>query len=374
MHGMRATAAVFENLFTPFTVADVEIDSPGPGEVLVQVVATGVCHTDAITRDGDLPFPPPGVLGHEGAGIVAAVGDGVSNVAVGDKVVIGWPWCGQCRNCLEGQPRYCLSLGQLVAGGSRPDGTSALRRADGSPLHSHFFGQSSFATYSLCAASSLVPVAADAPIEILGPLACGIGTGAGAVLNALRPHAGSAVVVYGAGAVGLSAVMAARLTGATTIVAVDRLAARLRLAAELGATETIDVSAPGTDPVAAVREICGGPADFSLECTGVIDVVRQAADSVGMRGTCALIGGAPAGAPFSLDHMSTLWGKRVIGTLGGEGRSVALIGALIALHKQGRFPYDRLITSFPLAAVNEALEASHAGDVIKPVLRMADAG
>src|SRR6185437_4495916 len=269
-------------------------------------------HTDAITRDGDLPFPPPGVLGHEGAGIVAAVGDGVSNVAAGDKVVIGWPWCGQCRNCQEGQPRYCGSLGQLVAGGSRPDGSTALRRADGSPLHSHFFGQSSFATYSLCAASSLVPVAADAPVAILGPLACGIGTGAGAVLNVLRPFVGASIVIYGAGAVGLSAVMAARLTGATTIVAVDKLASRLFLFRDPGATETIDVSAAasaassaaGTDPVAAVHEICGGPADFSLECTGVIDVVRQAADSVGMRGTCALIGGAPAGASFSLDHMS----------------------------------------------------------------------
>jgi len=367
---VRATAAVFDKLFTPFSVAEVDLDSPGPGEVLVQIVATGVCHTDAITRDGDLPFPPPGVLGHEGAGIVAEVGDGVTNVAVGDKVVIGWPWCGQCRNCLEGQPRYCLSLGQLVAGGGRPDGTTALRRTDGSALHSHFFGQSSFATYSLCAASSLVPVAADAPIETLGPLACGIGTGAGAVLNALRPHTGSSLVVYGAGAVGLSAVMAARLTGATTIIAVDRLASRLALAREFGATETIDVSVPGTDPVAAVHEICGGPADFSVECTGIIDVVRQAADSVGMRGTCCLIGGAPAGASFSLDHMSTLWGKRVIGTLGGEGRSVSLISALIALNKQGRFPYDKLITPFPLSSVNEALEASKAGEVVKPVLRM----
>src|SRR5262249_38856850 len=137
---MRATAAIFEKLFTPFTVADVEIDKPGPSEVLVEIVATGVCHTDAITRDGDLPFPPPGVLGHEGAGIVAEVGSEVTSVAVGDKVVIGWPWCGQCRNCLEGQPRYCLSLGPLVAGGSRSDGSTALRRADGSPLNSHFFG------------------------------------------------------------------------------------------------------------------------------------------------------------------------------------------------------------------------------------------
>jgi aryl-alcohol dehydrogenase len=366
---MRATAAIFEKLYTPFSVAEVEIEEPGPGEVLVQIVASGVCHTDALARDGDMPFPAPGVLGHEGAGIVAAVGPGVSSVAAGDKVVIGWPWCGTCRNCLDGQPRYCLSLGPLVVSGARADGSTALRRLDGSPLHSHFFGQSSFATYSVCAANALVPVPADAPVEILGPLACGISTGAGAVLNALRPGVGSSIVVYGAGAVGLSAVMAARLTGATTIIAVDRLASRLSLARELGATETIDVSG-GLDPVAAVHEICGGPADFSMDCAGVVAVLEQAAASVGMRGTVALIGGAPAGASFALEHQPTLWGKRVIGTLGGEGRSVTLISSLITLNKQGRFPYDRLIASFPLEQVNDALEASHAGDVIKPVLRM----
>jgi len=301
--------------------------------------------------------------------VVEAVGDGVTNVSVGDKVIIGWPWCGSCGNCLDGQPRYCLELGPLVITGSRGDGSTALRRLDGSPLHSHFFGQSSFATYSICAANALVPVPADADVSLLGPLACGISTGAGAVLNALRPFAGSSVVVYGAGAVGLSAIMAARLTAATHIIAVDRLASRLSLAAELGATETIDVST-GADPVAAVHEICGGPADFGLDCAGNVNVLRQAADSVGMRGTVALIGGAPAGASFSLDHMSTLWGKKVVGILGGEGRSVSLINTLITLNAQGRFPYDRLIEKFPLDQVNEALEASHRGDVIKPVLTM----
>jgi aryl-alcohol dehydrogenase len=366
---MRANAAVFEKLFTPLSVTEVEIDAPGPGEALVKVIAAGVCHTDALARDGDMPFPAPGVLGHEGAGVVAAVGDGVTNVTVGDKVVIGWPWCGSCRNCLDGQPRYCLSLGPLVIGGSRGDGSTSLRRLDGSPLHSHFFGQSSFASYSVCAANALVPVPADADVSLLGPLACGISAGAGAVLNALRPFAGSSVVVYGAGAVGLSAIMAARLTAATHIIAVDRLASRLSLATELGATETIDVSS-GVDPVAAVHEICGGPADFGLDCAGNVNVLRQAADSVGMRGTVALIGGAPAGASFSLDHMSTLWGKKVVGILGGEGRSATLISTLITLNDQGRFPYDRLIEKFPLDRVNEALEASHRGDVIKPVLTM----
>jgi aryl-alcohol dehydrogenase len=366
---MRAAAAVFEKLCTPLNVTEVEIDEPGPGEALVKIVATGVCHTDALARDGDMPFPAPGVLGHEGAGIVEAVGAGVTNVAVGDKVVIGWPWCGRCRNCLEGQPRYCLQLGPLVIAGSRADGTTALRRLDGSPLHSHFFGQSSFASYSICAASALVPVDADADVALLGPLACGISTGAGAVLNALRPFTGSSIVIYGAGAVGLSAVMAARLTPATHIIAVDRLAARLALASELGATETIDVST-GLDPVATVTEICGGPADFAMDCAGNLNVLRQAGDSIGMRGTVALIGGAPAGAAFSMDHQSTLWGKKVVGILGGEGRSESLINTLITLNKQGRFPYDRLIQTFPLDQVNEALEASHRGDVIKPVLRM----
>src|ERR1700678_3792866 len=164
--------------------------------------------------------------------------------------------------------------------------------------------------------------------------------------------------------------MAARLTPATSIIAVDRLASRLSLARELGATETIDVSAAGVDPVAAVHEICGGPADFAMDCAGNLNVLRRAADSVGMRGTVALIGGAPAGASFSLDHLTTLWGKKVVGILGGEGRSVSLINTLITLNNQGRFPYDRLITPFPLDQVNEALEASHHGDVIKPVLVM----
>ena len=366
----HGTAAIFEKLHTPLSVSDVIIDDPGPGEALVRVVASGVCHTDALARDGDMPFPAPGVLGHEGSGIVEATGPDVTNVAVGDHVVIGWPWCGTCRNCLDGQPRYCLSLGPLVTSGARPDGSTSLRRqADGSALHSHFFGQSSFCTYSICDANALVPMPEDAPLETLGPLACGIGTGAGAVLNVLRPHTGSSVVVYGAGAVGLSAIMAARLTGATAIIAVDRLASRLTLARDLGATETINVTQT-SDPVQAVTEICGGPADFSLECTGVIDVLHQAAGSVGMRGTVALIGGAPAGASFTLDHFSTLWGKRVVGILGGESRSVPLIGALITLNRQGRFPYDRLIETFPLDQVNEALDASHSGAVVKPVLRM----
>lgn len=367
---MRTTAAVLDERDGAFSLQELEIDEPRAGEVLVRVVASGICHTDGLARHGDLPFPLPGVLGHEGAGVVETIGPDVESVHVGDRVVIGWPWCGRCRNCLDGEPRYCAELGPLLIGGARTDGSMALRRLDGTPVHSHFFGQSSFATYALTTERALVPVPDDVPLELVGPLACGVSTGAGAVLTTVQPAVGSSLVVFGAGTVGLSAVMAARSTGATRVVAVDRNASRLALARELGATHTVDVQDVGDDVVTAVHDLCGGPADNALECTGNVHVLRQAADSVGMLGTCVLIGGAPSGAEFSLDHLTTLWGKRIVGVLGGGGRSTTLIGALMQLYLQDRFPFDRLVQTFPLAEVEEALAASYAGDVIKPVLRM----
>jgi aryl-alcohol dehydrogenase len=369
---MKVTAAVIEEQHAPFTLAELELDAPGPGEALVRVVATGICHTDEITRHGELPMPYPGVLGHEGAGVVEAIGEGVTHVAVGDHVVIGWPSCGTCANCRKGEPRYCARLGEALCGGGRllgpRAGQSALRRESGAPVHSHFFGQSSFATHALTWAEALVVVPKTASLEMLGPLACGIATGAGAVFNTVKPEAGSSIVVYGAGAVGLAAVMAARLSPATRIIAVDRHANRLDLARRFGATHVVD--ATEQDAVAAVHEICGGPADYAIECTGVIAVVRQAADSVGMLGTCVLIGGAPAGAEFSLDHLTTLWGKRIVGVLGGGGRSTELIGTLVALHAQGRFPFDELVEFYELADIEKGLTDALEGRVLKPVLRM----
>ena len=193
---MKITAAVVGERHGEFELEEVLLNEPREGEVLVRVAATGICHTDIITRHGDLPFPLPGVLGHEGAGVVEAVGPGVSGVGEGDHVVLGWPWCGECRNCLDGQPRYCLRLGELLVGGGR-----ALRRLDGSPLASHFFGQSSFATHAVVPYRGLVPVDTSLPLDVLGPLACGLSTGAGAVLNVLRPHAGSSRGSAGRGAI-----------------------------------------------------------------------------------------------------------------------------------------------------------------------------
>ncbi len=364
------TAAVVDERDGPFVIQKLLLDDPGPGEVLVRLVATGICHTDGLARHGDLPFPLPGVLGHEGAGYVEAIGAGVSTVDVGDPVVIGWPFCGACKNCRAGEPRYCLHIGEGIASGQRMGGGgSALSRQDGTSLSSHFFGQSSFATHSLTTASALVKVPTTVPLELMGPLACGVSTGAGAVFNTARPQPGSSLVVFGVGTVGLAAIMAARNSPATRIVAVDRHPARLELATELGATDTIDATEVD-DVVSAVQTACGGPADFALECTGVVPVVRQAADCVGMLGTLILIGGAPAGAEFALDHLTTLWGKRIVGVLGGSGRSAELIGTIIDLYTQGRFPMDRLVQYFEFADIETALDKSYAGSVVKPILRM----
>lgn len=368
---MKIQALVVEEKDAPFVEQEIELDEPGRGEALVRVVAAGVCHTDAITRAGDMPMPFPSVLGHEGAGIVEKVGPGVSQVAPGDKVILGWAFCGECRNCLDGQHRYCLRTGEALTSGRRlkgdKQGESAYSR-DGTPINGHFFGQSSFATYSIVLAYTLVKAPDDTPIELLGPLACGLATGAGAVLNEARPRLGDSILVVGVGAVGLAAIMAARNSGVTKIIAADLHDSRLELAGEFGATHTINSGA--TDLVEEVAKITGSTVDYAFDCTGVIPVIETLAETVGMLGTLVLVGGAPANARFSLDHLRTLWGKRVIGVLGGGGRSGQLIPALIELYQQGRFPFDRLVKYYEMGDIEQALADSASGEVVKPILRM----
>jgi aryl-alcohol dehydrogenase len=368
---MKIRALVVEAKDAPFEVQEIELAEPGRGEALVRIVAAGVCHTDAITRAGDMPMPFPCVLGHEGSGVVEQVGADVTRLAPGDKVIIGWPSCGECRNCLDGQPRYCLRTGEALVSGRRFKGelagTSAYSR-NGQELHGHFFGQSSFATHSIVSADAVVKVPKDVPLELLGPLACGLATGAGAVLNEARPRLGDSILVVGVGAVGLAAVMAARNSGVTKIIVADVHDSRLAIARDFGATHTINSRT--TQLVKEVAKITGSTVDFAFDCTGVISVIETMAQTVGMLGTLVLIGGAPAGASFSLDHLSTLWGKRVIGVLGGGGRSGQLIPALVELHQQGRFPFDRLVRYYELGQIEQALEDSKSGEVIKPILRM----
>jgi aryl-alcohol dehydrogenase len=368
---MKIQALVVEQKDAPFAEQELELAAPGRGEALVRILATGVCHTDAITRAGDMPMPFPAVLGHEGAGIVEEVGAGVTQVAPGDPVIIGWPFCGECRNCLDGQPRYCLRTGDALVSGRRFKGELRGETAysrNGTPINGHFFGQSSFATYSITSADALVKAPEDGPLELFGPLACGLATGAGAVLNEARPRLGDSILVVGVGAVGLAAIMAARNSGVTKIIAADLHDSRLELAMEFGATDTFNSGA--TEMIEEVAKITGSTVDYAFDCTGVIPVIETLAETVGMLGTLVLVGGAPANARFSLDHLRTLWGARVFGVLGGGGRSGQLIPALVELYEQGRFPFDRLVRYYAMNQIERALADSASGAVIKPILRM----
>ncbi|MFC5213683.1 NAD(P)-dependent alcohol dehydrogenase [Streptomyces coerulescens] len=360
-------AAVVESGGAPFTLSDVRLDEPGPHEAIVRMVAAGLCHTDLGVASGALPFPLPGVLGHEGAGVVEAVGAAVTGVAPGDHVVLSFTSCGGCRDCRGGHPAYCASWLPLnLIGGRRADGTGTVSRA-GEELGGHFFGQSSFAERALADERSLVKVDPDVPLASIAPLGCGVQTGVGAVWNVLKPVTGGTVVVLGAGAVGLSAVMAAALTPATDIVAVDRVAERLSLARELGATHTID--ATGTDVAEALADITGGRgADGVVETTGNVGVLRQGVDGLAARGTLVVVGAPPFGTEVALDVNGLLGGKRIVGLTLGDAETQTFIPALVRLVKQGRLPLHRLISTYPFTDIDRAVRDMGAGKAIKPVL------
>jgi len=366
---MDILAAVTPAQSEDFSVETIQIDDPRPGEVRVKVIATGMCHTDLVVRDQYLPVPLPAVLGHEAAGIVDAVGVGVLKLKPGDHVVMTFDSCHHCSGCHEGDTVYCDDfLGVNLLSAARPDGSTTLSR-NGEVIHSNFFQQSSFATYAMGTEESVIKVPKDVDLEILGPLGCGIQTGAGAVMNSLAPEAGSTIAVFGAGSVGLSAIMAARVVGCSKIIAVDLNAGRLEMAKELGATHTLN---PGDgDVVEAIRSITGGGGvNYSLEATAISTVFRQAVDCLALRGVCGLIGLPPAGTEVTLDMVHLLLGRSVRGIVEGDSKPDTFIPKLIELYRQGRFPFDKLISFYDLKDINQAAQDSETGVVIKPILRM----
>jgi aryl-alcohol dehydrogenase len=361
-------AAVAREAGKPLQFENATLEAPRDNEVLVRLVATGVCHTDMVIRDQQFKTPLPMILGHEGAGVIEQIGRNVTTVAPGDHVVMTYMYCGLCAPCATGHPAHCANMGPLNFGGGRLDGSSGACAHDGSELHDHFFGQSSFATHAIASELNVVKVDKDVQLELLGPLGCGIQTGAGAVLNAMKVHAGSSFAAFGTGAVGLAAIMAARVAGATKIIAVDVNPARLKLALELGATHTIN--SRETDPVAEVRKITGGGADFTLECSGRAAVLRQAIDSVGLLGTCGIVGATPEGTEASFNVNDVMIpGRRIMGIVQGDVVSRAFIPELIELYRQGRFPFDRLVKFYDFDQVNQAMADSESGVTIKPILR-----
>ena len=364
----NAIAAVVRESGGPFIVEEVNLEDPRPDEVLVKVAAAGICHTDIVCRDQWFPVPLPVVLGHEGSGIVQAVGSDVTLVGPGDRVVMSMASCRVCENCRTSPPGYCAHHYDLNFGGRRPDGSATLCSGD-EPLNGHFFAQSSFATYAIATQHNVVKVPTDVPLNILGPLGCGIQTGAGSVMNSLSVEAGSSIAVFGTGAVGLSAVMAAQVVGCTKIIGIDVHADRLALALELGATDV--VHAGETNPVTTILELTEGRGvDYSLETTAVPAVARQAVEILAVLGTCGLIGVPSPGTELAFDFHSVLFGRFVRGIIGGDARAQLFIPKLIDLWSQGRFPFDRLIKTYPLSEINEAVQDAESGKTIKPVIEM----
>ena len=369
---MEIRAAVVEEEGGAFEIDTLELGDPAPDEAVVRVVGAGVCHTDLIVRDQEYPSPLPIVLGHEGSGVVESVGSAVTRVEPGDRVVMSFDSDDTCRHCRAGHPAYCDEFFAYNFGGVRPeDGSTPLSR-DGEPVHGRFFGQSSFATHAMATERNVVPVADDVPLELLGPLGCGVQTGAGGVINSLDPQAGSSIAVFGAGSVGLSAVMAAKLKGCTEIVSVDLKDNRLAKADELGATATIDPEGV-EDVVGAVREATDGGVEYAVETTGVPDVAEQAVASLTQRGTAGIIGAPPLGAEASYDVNDLLInGRTITGIVEGDSDRDEFVTDLVELYRQGAFPFDELVTYYDFEEIERAIADSESGETIKPVLRVSE--
>lgn len=363
---MKIKAAVVREKGGPFVIEDIELDEPKADEVVVKIVSSGLCHTDLVARMQYLPIPLPGVFGHEGAGIVEKAGSQVTRVKAGDHVATSYMSCGSCTNCKRGMPGWCSEFRRLNFGGRRPDGSTTMKKK-GETIYGSFFGQSTFATHALMHERSVIKVPADVPVEILSPMGCGIQTGAGGVVNTLKARPGSCIAVFGIGSVGLSAIMAAVVSGCTKIIGVDVVEERLKLAKEFGATDVINSGK--TDAVAEIRKLTGGGIEFTLECTGIPKVFRQAVDSLMMGGTCGLIGVAPVGVEVNLEMQTVLDGRSIKGIVEGDCISEIFIPQLIDLYKQGRFPFDRLLKFYPMDKINEAAEDSEKGKTLKAVLR-----
>ncbi len=366
---MQITAAVVRAKSSPFEIDRIELTDPRPDEVLVRIVASGMCATDMHARDGYYPtLPYPAVYGHEGAGEVLAVGTAVRKVAPGDHVVISFPWCGTCPNCRQNQLAYCLDSRKLKSSGRRADGSTLMCQGD-DPVYSAFFQQSSFATHAIANERFVVKVRRDAPIERLGPFACSIQTGAGAVLNAMQPKPGDSCVVFGVGAVGLAGLMAAKHAGCDPLIAVDVHEHRLALARELGATHTINHT-NRTDVVAEIRRITGNGARFCLETSALPAVLREAVEALTPVGTCVMVGTARAGTEVALEMPVVQQGRTLRGVVQGDSRPDEFIPLLIDLMMDGKLPAERMMTFYELADINRAAEDSSKGRTIKPVLRM----
>jgi len=341
-------------------IESLELEGPRDDEVLVRIVASGICHTDIDFCDNWDSSDTPAVLGHEGAGTVEQVGGSVKGFRLGDHVVLSYQSCGRCRQCRNGQPTACERFYEANFGFERLDGSNAMHR---SGVRGHFFGQSSFATHALATKRNPVKVPKDLPLEILAPLGCGMQTGAGTVMNSLKVPKGASIAIFGTGAVGLAAVMAARIIGANPIIAVDLKPKRLKLAFELGATHVIDNH--HDDVASRITDITGSGVDYVVETTGNWKMHRLAVDVLNPHGTVALLTGASGS-----DSLAE--GRKTLGIIQGDAIPQRFIPKLISLYRAGQFPFDRLVKFYDFSEINRAITDAKRGDTIKPVLRISE--
>ncbi|RMI39821.1 NAD(P)-dependent alcohol dehydrogenase [Streptomyces triticirhizae] len=365
---MRVTAALSHGPQSPFTLETVELDDPRPDEILVRIVASGVCHTDLAVKSQAPEGSPPLVLGHGGAGVVEDVGREVRGVAPGDRVLLSYRHCGGCLSCRRGEPAYCGSLLALNNAGRRPDGSPTLTRG-GEPLFGSFFGQSSFASHVLATVDNVVVVDRETDLPTFAPLGCGVQTGAGAVLNVLRPGAGDTLALYGAGSVGLSALLAARAIGVGRVLVVDVLPERRAQAHALGAESVLDPGelGDGVGLADAVRDLTAGGASHALDTTGSPGVIAEALRALAARGTLAVVGLGPAELTLNVRDLM-YGGKSLRGCIEGDATPRRFLPELLALHDAGRFPVEDLVSRYTFDAINEAIADQRAGRVVKPVL------
>lgn len=364
---MRVQGAVLRERGGPFTIEDVYLADPRADEVLVEIAGAGFCHTDLLPRSHGFMAAPPLILGHEGSGVVAATGADVLDVAVGDSVVLSFDHCGACTACAGGHPAYCRSFwGRNMVGRSRT-GEERVRDTAGRAIGAHWFGQSSFASHVVVAAPNVVVVPKDLPLELLGPLGCGVLTGAGSVFRVLRVADGSSTAIFGAGTVGLAAVMAAAAAGADQVIAIDLHRSRLDLAVELGATDVIDAAELSSSEIAKrVRVLSGGGTHTALDTTGAVPVIAAGVAALRPRGTLGMVAATRGDIVLPGDALAT--GKTVTGILEGDAVPRVLIPELIALWRTGQLPFDRLIRTYPICDINQAEADMASGETIKPVL------
>lgn len=362
---MKITAAVLREAGAPMSIETLDLDEPRANEIIVEIAGCGVCHTDLSLRDGAWPYPLPAVIGHEGAGTVVEVGSAVSTLAIGDRVVMSFGFCGACSSCLSGSPANCPNVPQINMVGARVDGSVTLSQG-GDPVHGSFNVQSSFATHALTEERFAIKLPDSVPLEIAGTLGCGIPTGAGAVLNALRPLPGSTVAVFGLGAVGLAAVAAAKYSGCSRIVGVDLKSTRLDLAREFGATDVIGASSK--DSIQAIHELIPGGVDGAVEASGTKKALHDAFMSTKPSGTAVLVGAAPVGTQYELDSVALLSGRTLRGCVMGLANPPVFIPQLVQMWEQGLLPIEKMTKTFKLSDVDTALAAVADGSVVKPVL------